>query len=109
MMAALAVAALASLGAGRTEARECPTGSYSMIDQWGNAHCRSFASEPRSSKPGPTGACPVGKYPDLSAAGNRVCRSFGGALSGVPDAPKPCRPGTYPWTNANGNRVCKSY
>ncbi|WP_091736400.1 hypothetical protein [Phenylobacterium immobile] len=109
LMIALALGALASGVAWRAEARECPSGAYSVMDQWGKSHCRRFVSEPKSSMPPPGGACPLGKYPALSASGNKVCRSFGGSLAGGSATPRPCRVGTYPWTNANGKRVCKSY
>ena len=84
----------------------CPSGTYPMIDQWGQNVCKRMDAG-TTSPPAGSFECPPGTAPTVDSWGNRACRALGRGGSGVYDPSRGCPAGFYEWVDRWGNATCR--
>lgn len=106
-MSVLFIGSALLLGAFNAEAA-CPTGSYALVDNWGNQICKTFDTGETRSIQGSTSRCPIGSHPWVDEWGNQICKAFQGGQQYY-DTSKGCPIGMYPWVDNWGNSVCRRF
>jgi hypothetical protein len=87
---------------------DCPTGSYSSVDNFGNQICRAFGSGATMTIQGDVNNCPSGTYSSVDNWGNQICKGFSGN-SQYYDTSRGCPNGTYSSVDNWGNQICKGF